>query len=242
MEQLRKTVRRNVRLDDKLVMKKATIKGAIFDMDGLMLDTEKLLVRFWIQAAADFGYEMTMEHVLGIRSLSRKYSVPKLKGIFGEEFPFEQVRSRRIELMNTYIDEHGFDVKKGLFELLDFLRENGYKIAVATATDRERAMMYLGRISALDYFDAIICGDMVKNGKPEPDIYLTAAAGLGLEPSVCAAFEDSPNGLKSAYAAGCSVIMIPDLTQPDDELHPILSAVYESLDKAVDFFERRSLK
>lgn len=214
------------------------IKGAIFDMDGLMLDTEKLLVRFWRQAAAEFGYDMSFENVLQIRSLSRKYSVPYLKGIFGEDFPFEQVRSRRIGLMNAYIDEHGFDVKRGLFELLDYLKAHSYRIAVATATDLERAKMYLGKIDVLDYFDAIVCGNMIENGKPAPDIYLEAAKQLELPPEECAAFEDSPNGLKSAYAAGCKAIMIPDLSQPDEEVFPLLSAVYESLDKAVEFFER----
>lgn len=214
-----------------------TVKGAIFDMDGLMIDTEKLLVKYWRQAAAEFGYEMTFEHVLGIRSLSRKYSVPKLKGIFGDKFPFDEVRSLRIRLMNEYIDKNGFDIKKGLFELLDYLKSKGIKIAVATATSRDRAVMYLERINALQYFDAVICGDMVKNGKPEPDIYLTAAAELGLPPEECAAFEDSPNGLKSAYAAGCKAVMIPDLSQPDSETEPYTTAVYESLDKAVDFFE-----
>lgn len=214
-----------------------TVKGAIFDMDGLMIDTEKLLVKYWRQAAAEFGYEMTFEHVLGIRSLSRKYSVPKLKGIFGDEFPFDEVRSLRIRLMNEYIDKNGFDIKKGLFELLDYLKSKGIKIAVATATSRDRAVMYLERINALQYFDAVICGDMVKNGKPEPDIYLTAAAELGLPPEECAAFEDSPNGLKSAYAAGCKAVMIPDLSQPDSETESYTTAVYESLDKAVDFFE-----
>lgn len=214
------------------------IKGAIFDMDGLMLDTEKLLVRFWRQAAEEFGYDMTFENVLSIRSLSRKYSIPLLKGIFGEDFPFEDVRSRRIRLMNDYIDKHGFELKKGLFELLDYLKGNGFRIAVATATDRERTHLYLGRINALSYFDEMICGDMVKNGKPEPDIYLTAASQLGLAPSECAALEDSPNGIRSAFAAGCKTIMIPDLSKPDDDIMPMLSAVYDDLEQAADFFEK----
>lgn len=212
------------------------IKGAIFDMDGLMFDTEKLLVRFWREAARDYGYDMTDENVFEIRSLSRKYSVPLLKGIFGEDFPFNEVRSRRITLMNEYIDTYGFELKKGLFELLDFLKENDYSIAVATATDRERAERYLKKTGVRPYFNAVICGDMVTNGKPEPDIYITAAAELNLSPEECAAFEDSPNGIKSAYSAGCNVIMIPDLTQPDDVIKPMLSGVYESLDKAIDFF------
>lgn len=214
------------------------IKGAVFDMDGLMLDTEKLLVKFWRQAAAEYGYEMTFQNVLDIRSLSRKYSVPFLCGIFGEQFEFEQIRARRIELMNSYIEENGFEIKNGLFELLEYLKNNSYKIAVATATDLERATEYLKRVNALEYFDEIICGDMIKNGKPEPDIYLTAAKKLNLEPAECVALEDSPNGIKSAYAAGCKVIMIPDLSQPDEDIQPMLSAVYESLDKAAEFFER----
>lgn len=212
------------------------IKGAVFDMDGLMLDTEKLLVRFWKESAKEYGYDMTEENVFEIRSLSRKYSVPLLKSIFGEDFPFNEIRSRRINLMNEYIDTYGFDVKKGLFELLDFLKKNNYLIAVATATDRERAEHYLKKIDAYKYFNAVICGDMVKNGKPEPDIYITASKELGLMPEECVAFEDSPNGIKSAYSAGCKVIMIPDLTQPDDNIKPMLDGVYESLDKAVDFF------
>lgn len=215
------------------------IRGAVFDMDGLMIDTEKLLVRFWKESAGEYGYNMTDENVLGIRSLSRKYSVPLLKGIFGEEFPFSEVRSRRISLMNDYIDKYGFEVKKGLFQLLDYLEKNNYLIAVATATDRERAEYYLKKIDAYKYFDAVICGDMVTNGKPDPDIYITASGKLGLMPNECVAFEDSPNGIKSAYSAGCRVVMIPDLTQPDDEVKPLLSGVYESLDKAVDFFERK---
>lgn len=220
-------------------MDNKNIKGAVFDMDGLMLDTEKLLVRFWREAAAHFGYDMTVEHVLEIRSLASKYSIPHLKGIFGEGFPFHDVRALRIKLMTEYIDEHGFEVKPGLFELLDFLRDNGYLIAVATATARDRAELYLSKIGALEYFNAVICGDMVTNGKPDPDIYLTAAARLGLPPEECAAFEDSPNGIRSAHSAGCRVIMIPDLTQPEDELLPLLSAVFPTLDRAIDFFERR---
>ncbi len=217
------------------------IKGAVFDMDGLMLDTEKLLVKFWRQAAKEFGYDMTKEHVLGIRSLSRKYAIPHLSGIFDGNFPFADIRARRIELMNDYIDKNGFEVKKGLFELLDYLKSNNYKIAVATATDMARTTVYLNKIKAVDYFDEIVCGNMVENGKPEPDIYLAAANALDLEPVECVALEDSPNGIKSAFSAGCKVIMIPDLSQPDDTVMPMLSAVYSSLDLAVGFFERESI-
>lgn len=220
-------------------MNRIIIKGAIFDMDGLMIDTEKLYLKYWKQAAADFGYKMEDNHVFAIRSLARKYSIPKLKGFFGDDFPTEEVRSRRTELINSHIEKHGIEVKKGLFELLDYLKSNGIKLAVATATQRDRTLMYLDKINAINYFDSIICGDMVTNGKPEPDIYLTASAQLGLLPNQCVAYEDSPNGIKSAFSAGCHAIMIPDMTLPDDEVIPMISAVYESLDKSVKFFEGR---
>ncbi len=215
------------------------IKGAIFDMDGLMIDTEKLYLRFWKQAAADFGYDMKDRHVFAIRSLARKYSVIKLKSFFGEDFPTEEVRKRRTELINAHIKKYGIEVKSGLFQLLGYLKKNNIKLAVATATKRERTLAYLRMIKAENYFDAIICGDMIENGKPDPDIYLTASAQLGLTPHECAAFEDSPNGIKSAFSAGCHTIMIPDMTPPEDELMPMLSGVYDSLDQSINFFEGR---
>lgn len=221
-------------------MNKTKIKGAIFDMDGLMIDTEKLYLRYWKQAAADFGYNMEDKHVFAIRSLARKFSVPLLKSFFGEEFPTEDVRARRTELINAHIEQNGIELKKGLFELLDFLKAHNIKLAVATATPRDRTLMYLGIINALEYIDAIVCGDMVTIGKPAPDIYLAAAAKLGLNSKECAAFEDSPNGIKSAYSAGCYAIMIPDMTPPDDEILPMLSGVYDSLDEAAEFFEGRA--
>lgn len=218
-------------------MNKNEIKGAVFDMDGLMIDTEKLYLRFWKESARDFGYDMRDEHVFAIRSLARKYSIPKLKDFFGEDFPTEEVRTHRTELMNRYIEENGFDVKKGLFELFDYLRETGRRIAVATATPRERTEKYLAMIGADNYLSAVICGDMVKCSKPDPEIYLTAAREINLPPNQCVAFEDSPNGIKSAFSAGLKAIMIPDMTQPDDEVAPMLSAVYPSLDRAIEFFE-----
>lgn len=209
------------------------IKGIIFDMDGLMLDTEKLLTRFWIKAAGEYGFDMKMEHVLGIRSLAAKYAIPKLQSIFGEDFDYRAIRSRRIELMNDYIKENGIEKKKGLDELLEFLKGK-FSIAVATATDYERTEMYLKKVGVFDYFDKIICGPMVENGKPAPDIYLKAAEELGLPPEECVALEDSPNGILSAYRAGCKPIMVPDLSQPDEETASMLYAKADSLSDVID--------
>lgn len=213
------------------------IKGVIFDMDGLIIDTEKLLTRFWREAANLYGFNMTTEHVLGIRSLAAKFAEPKLKGIFGESFDYMAVRAKRIELMNDYIEKNGIEKKKGLDDLLEYLKQNGYSIAVATATDLKRTTAYLTRIGIFDYFDKIVCASMVKSGKPEPDIYLKASEELGFSPSECIALEDSPNGIISAHRAGCKPIMIPDLSEPDEELLKLCEARLDSLDFVIDYLK-----
>ena len=118
------------------------IKAVIFDMDGLILDTEKLLVKYWCQAANKAGFPMQREHALNIRSLARKFAIPYLQGIFGEEFDYVKIRSRRMELMKQHISEHGLETKPGIAELLDYLDSKGIPAAIATATDIQRTEDY----------------------------------------------------------------------------------------------------
>lgn len=213
------------------------INGLIFDMDGLMVDTEKLLTRFWREAAAFYGWEMTQEHVLGIRSLAGKYAEPKLKRLISEDFDYYKVRQKRIELMNEYIDKHGIEKKPGLDELIAYGRENGLRLAVATATDLERATKYLKSIDVFDKYDKVICGNMVKSSKPDPDIYITASAELGLPECECIALEDSPNGIASASAAGCVPIFVPDLSEPDGETARLMYARCDTLADVIPVVE-----
>lgn len=214
------------------------VKAVIFDMDGLLLDTEKLLVRFWQEAAREAGFDMTREIALNIRSMHRSFAIPYLKSVLGDDFDYLKIRSRRMELMNEHLAKHGLELKKGAKTLLTYLNENKIPAAVATATDYERAEKYLKETGIFGYFDKIICATMVKVGKPKPDIYIYAASELGLEPSECAALEDSPNGVKSAAAAGCKTIMVPDLTEPDEELSRIIAAKAGSLDEVIGILEK----
>lgn len=210
------------------------IKAVIFDMDGVILNTEPLLAKYWCQAAREFGFPMEYGQALTLRSMCEKYASPYLKKLFGEGFDYQKVRARRKELMNLDIEKNGLRLKPGIFALLDYLDTVGLKTAVATATDMERAEKYLRAVGLFERFDKICCGPMVKNGKPDPDLYLFAADKIGIPPCECIAVEDSPNGIKSAYGAGMNTVMIPDLSQPDDELKKMLFKKCESLSEIID--------
>ena len=210
------------------------VGAVIFDMDGLLLDTEKLLVKFWQEAAREAGFPMTRDIALNIRSMHRSFAIPYLKSELGEDFDYLKIRARRMELMNEHLEKNGLELKKGAKTLLTYLNENKIPAAVATATDYERAEKYLKETGIFGYFDKIICATMVKVGKPKPDIYIYAASELGLEPAQCVALEDSPNGVMSAAAAGCRTIMVPDLTEPDEAISRIITAKAGSLDEVID--------
>ncbi len=209
------------------------IKGFLFDMDGLILDTEKLYTRFWQEAANTLGYPMTKEQALGMRSLNRDLGAAKLQSYFEEPVSYEAVRNKRIELMNAFIEKEGVEVKPGIKELLSYLKERGIKTAIATSSPIDRTQKYLKMVGLEDEFDKLISGYMVKKGKPEPDIYLLAAAELGLSPQECIALEDSPSGLMAASAAGCYPVMVPDQDEPTEEIEQLLFAKVRQLDDMI---------
>lgn len=211
------------------------IKAVIFDMDGTLIDTEKYYRRFWPMALAEFGYTMTDTQALSMRSLGRPFAPIRLREMFGEELDYVQVRQRRKELMEACIEKEGIQCKQGAVELLQYLREKGITTAIATATDLERTGKYLEMSGLQGYFDELISATMVKEGKPSPDIYLYACERLGLQPGECIAVEDSPNGVLSAYRAGCKVIMVPDQTPPDDKLMTCLYACASSLSEVAGY-------
>lgn len=205
------------------------IKGVIFDMDGVILDSEKLYVRFWCEAGRFYGFPMEEKHALSIRSMARPLASEKLRGIFGSSFDYDAVRSKRVELMDKYVEKNGIELKDGADDLLVYLKENGYQIALATATPPDRAEKYLRLHDLYKYFDVTVSASMVSLGKPAPDIYLRAAEMLGLSAQSCLALEDSPNGIRSASSAGCVTVMVPDLDLPNDDILPLLHSVANGL-------------
>jgi len=210
------------------------IRAVLFDMDGTLIDTEKYYRVFWPKAMAEFGYHMTDEQVLSMRSLGRPFAPARLKEWFGEELDYYAIRARRTEMMEAQLDIDGIQLKPGAVEILEELRRRGILAAVATATPPERTEKYLGLTGIRPYFSKIISATQVKEGKPSPDIYLYACEQLGLSPEECLAVEDAPNGILAAYRAGLRVVMVPDQTQPDEELKRILYACVDRLDQVAE--------
>ena len=208
------------------------IKAVIFDMDGTLIDTEKYYRIFWPKALKHFGYDMTDEQALSMRSLGQPYAPQYLKDMFDDQsLDYPTIRAYRRKIMEEHLEKVGIELKPGAIDILTYLKKKEIYRAISTANDIERAERYLKKIGLYGYFDKIICAPMVEHGKPAPDVYEFACSELGLKSEECMAVEDSPNGVKSAYGAGCKVVMVPDLTQPDDELKKMLYACVDRIDE-----------
>lgn len=208
-----------------------TITAVLFDMDGVVLDTEKLYTRFWQEAANLLGYPMTKEQALGMRSLNRGAGLAKMQSYFGPDTDYDKIRGKRMELMDAFVEKEGVELKPGVHELLACLKEKGIKTAIATSSPLERTVLYLTSVGLQDSFDELVSGYMVEKGKPEPDIFLYAAKKLGVKPEHCMVLEDSPAGILAAHRAGCKPVLIPDQDEPDSETLSLLFAKVDRLDK-----------
>ena len=212
------------------------IQTVIFDLDGTLLDTEKYYFSKWKEAMAHFGYQMTDEEAYSVRSLGMPYAPEHFKKLYGEDFDYDTVHMYRRKLTDQVLDEGPIEAKPGAEELLKYLREKGVRTAIATAGGVERSSSLLKRVGLYAYLDCIVSAREVAHGKPAPDVYQYACRQLGVLPQDCFAVEDSPNGILSAYRAGCKVIMVPDLTQPDRELEKLLYKKVESLVELKKYF------
>lgn len=214
------------------------ICAVIFDMDGVLIDTEKHYNAAWCQAATEAGFPFTREHALLLRSCEAKEGEKLMQGIFGPSFDYYAIRERRRELVRERLAQYGLEKKPGVEETLRFLRAKGIKTAVATATALDITKSHLTTIGVCDLFDSIVSAKNVAHGKPEPDVYLYACEQIGERPQDCMAVEDSPNGILAAYRAGLRTVMVPDLTQPDEELTKYLYACVNSLSDLCELVDK----
>lgn len=219
------------------------IKAVLFDMDGLMFDTEKLSTQAYIKAAEKQGYKMSVEEthlVLGFNVEStykffEQYFEKLDNGVDGKKLV-----DYHYEYIENILYTKGPDKMPYLEELLDYLKENNYKIAVASSSDLDHIKNNLEKTGVNHYIDVIASGEEVENGKPAPDVFLLAAERLNISPENCLVLEDSKFGIQAAHSANMRVIMVPDSIKPDEEIKKLTYKIVANLSEVVTILENNN--
>ena len=217
-------------------------KTVIFDMDGVIFDTENLILQNWRELAAGYGCDAgELEDVfyscIGTNAAATKEIV---LAHFGEQFPYAPFRAASSVLFQQKVESFGMPVKRGARELLAYLKEAAYRIGLASSTRKAVVEQELRSAGLRDFFDVVVGGDMVHHSKPEPDVFLKCCELLGERPAEAYVIEDSYNGVRAAKRAGAVVIMVPDLIQPDEEMQSLSDYIMPSLAEAETFFREKS--
>lgn len=213
------------------------MRTVIFDMDGVLFDTEKLCQDSWIAVAGERGLPGMEDIFPRCIGLNANDSRQVVLGAYGQDFDYDNFRKRASEWFWEYIEQNGLPMKPGVTELLCWLKENGWTVGLASSTRGESVRKCLERAGIRDCFEEVVTGDMVEHSKPLPDIYLLACSRLGVEPAESYAIEDSPNGIRSAHAAGMHPLMVPDMIAPDEEMRRLSEKIFDSLGGVLEFFQ-----
>ena len=215
------------------------INTVIFDMDGVIFDTERIYLETWNDVFDKYGYKMTKEVYISVMGVGRKNVINTFKDIYGDDLPIDKMYKEKDQILFNRIEEGTVPTKEGVHEVLKFLRKNDYKIALATSAKRERVDKHLKDTKLEGAFDVIVCGDEVDKAKPNPEIFLKVANKLEVDRERCIVVEDSLAGVKAGYNAGMVVVNIPDLKDYDDELERFSHKVFKNL---IEFKEYLNLE
>ena len=217
------------------------IKAVVFDMDGLMFDTERLAMAAWDYAGEKMGLGKAGYMVMKTLGVTAERADEIWREEFGSDVDTEAMRRYGREFTDDFYEHNKVPVKYGLYELLDWLKSAGIKTAVASSSTRRAVLRNLESAGITDKFDIIVSGEMAARSKPAPDIYLEAARRLGLKPEECIGVEDSQAGLQSLTAAGCTRVMIPDLLPYDERFHGLADHVLNDLSQLPRLIDRLNL-
>lgn len=213
------------------------MKTIVFDMDGVLFDTERLCKDSWLAVAKEDGLP-DMEHIFPkCIGLNANDSRQVVLNAYGEDFAYEGFRQRASEWFWDYIGRNGLPMKPGVSGILMWLKKEGWRVGLASSTRRSTVLRCLERAGIIGYFSVIITGDMVEHSKPQPDIYLMACRKLGAEPGQAYAVEDSPNGIRAAHAAGMVPLMVPDMIAPDQEMERLSRRIFKDLGEVLEFLK-----
>lgn len=212
--------------------------GAIvFDMDGVLFDTERLCMESWLAVADRHGFsdmETFYPSCIGRNNADTKALVLEF---YGTDFDYDTFCKEASSYFHASVAQNGLPVKEGVRELLDFLKEQKWQVALASSSNYKSVTAHLEQAGLREYFSAIVTGDMVEHSKPEPDIYLIACAKIGVPPEDAYAIEDSPNGIRAAHRAGMRPVMVPDLVAADDEMKQLCHRIFASLTDVKTYLE-----
>lgn len=214
------------------------IRAVIFDMDGTLLDSERLSHRAWDAAAREIGERVTWEVFLKMVGHRSADCMRIMQEALGRALPAETVIASARKHYARLVDA-GVPLMAGANELFDFARSRGWKIGISTSTRRASAQEKLERAGLWQWVDAATCGDEVAIGKPHPEIYSATAQKLGMPEDACLAVEDSPTGFRAAFSAGCLAVLVPDLVEPTPEARRDASGIFTSLLELRDFLRER---
>ena len=214
------------------------MKAFIFDMDGVIFDSERLYITCSVEAADMLGMDSVVEACRRCIGVTDEVTRAILLEIYRDEEMVERFRDLSIALVRERVAAGLLDMKPGVRELLEFLQAGGCRIAIASSTRTDIVMKELADAGLNDYFHAIVGGDQVSRSKPNPDIFLKAAELLGEKPDNCVVIEDSFNGIRAAKAAGMTAVMVPDQLEPDEEIRNLADIVLQSLTEVKEWLDK----
>lgn len=211
------------------------IKAVIFDMDGLMINSEVITFECYKAVMKKMNLEIPLEFYVTLLGKPVTHAHERFHSVYGEDFPVEDVIKQVHVMMADRFEKEGVPLKNGLIELLSYLKENNIKTIVATSSNRARVDKILAQANIEQYFNDSICGDEVTKGKPNPEIFLRACQKLGVQPHEAVVLEDSEAGIQAAHSGNIQVICVPDMKYPEPEFEAMATRIVKSLHDVIDF-------
>ena len=210
-------------------------EAVVFDMDGVIFDSERAVMNCWLELAQKYDIKDIEKPYFACVGTTMTRTREIMLETYGEDFPYDEYARESSLMYHEKYDGGKLPMKPGVMELLSYLKGKGKKIALASSTRRETVTNQLRWAGIIDYFDVIICGDMVAKSKPAPDIFLKACQELGVSQENTYAIEDSYNGIRAAHAGQLRPIMVPDLLEADDEMRGMAECVCDNLNEVIDY-------